>query len=442
MPEKQLPKGRSQRLWQLGRLAGSVAMGALGESARQLGRGERPSLRDSVLSTRNLTKVRDRLSEMRGAAMKVGQLISMESGEVLPAEFAELFSKLREDAHFMPLGEVAKLLKAEWGEQWDQKFERFNFQPIAAASIGQVHRASTRDGHDMAIKLQYPGVRESIDSDINNVAMLLNWSGLLPDGIDLKPLLDDAKRQLHAEADYRLEADMLKQFADLVGDDERFQLPKVIDAFSSENILAMEFLDGEAIESLEDAKADERNRVAQLLLELGLREVFEWGLVQTDPNFANYRYQPNTRRLQLLDFGASRAYTPERLSHLKQLLGAGLNDQTEALESAAHGMGYLSGDEPDAHRLGMLDLLHGAFEPLRSEHYDFARTDLAKRMSERVITLRNTHEFTLLPPSDVLFLHRKLGGLYLLMRRLRAQLPVRQIVEDTLNAQLGRVSHA
>ena len=429
MAQKSLPAGRLGRLWQMGRLASGVAGGAIGEGARQLGRGQRPGLQQMLLTPANLTRIRDRLSEMRGAAMKVGQLISMESGELLPPELSGLFEQLREQAHPMPLGEVNQVLKGAWGEGWDTKFKRFNFTPLAAASIGQVHEAITNQGKRLAVKLQYPGVKRSIDSDIDNVSLLLRWSGLIPETLDLRPLLDEAKQQLHNEADYQAEAEMLTRFAGLVADEARVKVPRVEPELSTENVLAMQFLEGLPIDAVAEQSREERKRVALVLLEIALREVFEWGLVQTDPNFANYRYDPLTGQVQLLDFGACRHYSEDRRDALLKLLKAGLADDQAMMLDAAIDVGYLQADTPDAHREGMAELLLGALEPLRSERFAFGQSDLARRMSARVMELRRDRQFLMLPPPDVLFLHRKLGGLYLLLTRLQVTLPVRYEIE-------------
>jgi len=440
MREKNLPSGRVQRLWQLGRLAGGVAVGAVGAGLRQRGRGE--GVAQLLLTPDNLVRIRDRLSEMRGAAMKVGQLLSMESGELLPAELTALFDQLREEAHFLPLGEVARELDLAWGKGWDRDFRQFNFTPVAAASIGQVHQATTRDGRNLALKLQYPGVRKSIDSDIDNVAMLLRWSGLLPAGLDVGPLMAEAKEQLHRETDYLAEAGMLQRFAALLENDERVRVPGVATDYCAENVLAMDYLQGEPIEVLLEQPRGERNRVAGVLLELALREVFEWRLVQTDPNFANFRYDRAQRSVHLLDFGATREYSEARQSGLLQLLQAGLCQDRGALLEAAVQVGYLHPGAPAAHADGVAELLLAALEPLAQQEYDFAGSDLAKRMSERVIRLRSEEQFMLLPPPDVLFLHRKLAGLYLLFHRLRATLPVRHLAEAVLETAIPAAQDA
>ncbi len=433
--QRRVPQSRLGRLAQLGRLAGGIAGGALSEGARQIGQGRRPSVGDLLITPGNAKRLADRLAEMRGAAMKVGQMLSMESGELMPPELSQALSRLRESAHSMPLGQIAGVLEQAWGKGWDGNFRRFSFTPLAAASIGQVHRAELKDGRDLAIKIQYPGIRRSIDSDVDNVATLLSLISVLPEEIDLGPLLAEAKRQLHIEADYRQEADYLRRFTARLGDDPRFEAPQVIDELSCNEVLAMSFLDGDPIESLTDRSASIRNETGAALLELALTEVLDWGLVQTDPNFANYRYQNATGRIQLLDFGATRTYSGAWRGAFHRLLQAGIDGEDSDLVEAAIEVGYLQADDPAAYRTGIVELLRAATEPVRSgEDYDFGRTDLARRMSDIAMRLRLQEKFGRLPPPEMLFLHRKLGGTYLLLTRLRARVPVRGLMATHLKA--------
>ena len=324
----------------------------------------------------------------------------------------------------MPLIQLKPVLDAAWGPDWEKRFSHFSYQPVAAASIGQVHEAITLDGQRLAVKIQYPGIRDSIDSDVNNVASLLKLFHLIPDTIDFAPLLAEAQQQLHQEADYVREAEWLTRFAARLDGHPDFEVPTVVAALTTPHVLAMRYLEGRPIEDLEHADAAERNRVATALFALSLREVFDWGLVQTDPNFANFRYAPDGR-IQLLDFGAARLYPPARRAAFRALVKAGVEGAPVAIEQAAIRVGYLDRADPAAYRAGVVDLIRTAFEPARSgEEYDFGRSDLARRASAQVLDLRFKQRFNRLPPPDILFLHRKLGGLYLLFKRLRAILPV------------------
>lgn len=402
-----------------------LAAGMLAEGARRVSRGDRAALHDLLLTPDNAARLADKLSRMRGAAMKVGQLLSMEAGELLPAEFSAVLARLREDAHVMSVGQVAQVLEAEWRVGWETRFQRFSFTPLAAASIGQVHEAVLTDGRHLAIKVQYPGVRRSIDSDVDNVAALLRLLPLLPAEADVASLLDEAKRQLHVEADYRAEARHTRQFQRLLGADANFLLPTVLEDLTTENVLAMSFVPGVPVESLAAAEPALRDRVAGLLIGLLFREFFEFGLVQTDPNFANYRYDADSGRIALLDFGATRAYAPERMAELRGLLTAAYRQDVTALEAAATSMGYLASSDPPARRRAVAELFLLACEPARhAGPYDFGRSDLGTRLRDSGYALGFEQGHWRPPPADLIFLHRKLAGLFLLCARLRARVDV------------------
>jgi predicted unusual protein kinase regulating ubiquinone biosynthesis (AarF/ABC1/UbiB family) len=409
----------------LGGLAVGLAGGILAEGARRLAKGELPEARDLLFTPANAARLSDRLSRLRGAAMKVGQLMSMEAGDLLPAEFTAVLAHLREDAHFMPIGQLADLLENEWGAGWEHRFERFFFTPLAAASIGQVHEARLKDGRRLAIKIQYPGVRRSIDSDVDNVAALLRLLPILPAGVRFDPLLEEAKRQLHEEANYRREAEHIRQFSSLLGGDPDFLLPEVLDELTTENVLAMSFVPGVPVETLADADPSLRDRVAELLVGLLFREFFDFGLVQTDPNFANYRYDADSERIALLDFGATRIYSAERMAQLRSLMGAAVAGDVRGVESAATTMGYLGGTDPLPRRRAVCELFILASEPARQPGpYDFGRSDLAVRLRDSSYVLGFEQGHWQAPPADLIFLHRKLAGLFLLCARLRAKVNV------------------
>jgi predicted unusual protein kinase regulating ubiquinone biosynthesis (AarF/ABC1/UbiB family) len=417
-----VPGGRWSRLARLGSLAGGVAGGMIAEGARQLAQGKRPALGDLILTPGNARRVADQLAQLRGAAMKVGQLLSMDAGDLLPGELQEILSRLRSEAKAMPMSQLVAVLERSWGAGWDRHFERFSFTPLAAASIGQVHAARTRDGRQLAIKVQYPGIRQSIDSDVDNVATLMRLSGLLPKTFDIDPLLVEAKRQLHAEADYLSEGGWLQHYARLLADSPDFLLPGVHEDFTTENILAMCFVDGVAIESLVSAPATERDRVVGLLFSLLFREIFEFQVIQTDPNFANYRYQPASGKIVLLDFGATRAYAPETVVAYRRLMAGAMAGDRSSVDHAAAAIGYFQADIQDRHRQAVIDIFMLAAEPLRhTGAYDFGQSTLATRIRDAGLVLGMDRDCWHTPPVDALFLHRKLGGLY----RKRSTLPHR-----------------
>lgn len=432
--ERNVPRSRLNRLTQLGKLAGGVAGGMLSEGVRQLSRGNKPAMGDLLLTPANARRVADRLAEMRGAAMKVGQLLSMETGEFLPPELTQILSRLRKDAYSMPLGQVADVLSTAWGDGWQQQFSRFSFTPLAAASIGQVHEATLKTGEKLAIKIQYPGVRESIDSDVDNVATLLRFTNLVPAGIEFSALLDEAKSQLHKEANYEQEAEYMARFGGFLKEDSRFEVPTIVPELTGPNVLAMSFMDGAPLETAESQPQPERDRVAAALLDLSMRELFEWGWLQSDPNFANFLYNAETKKIQLLDFGATREIPADRRNQFRALLTAAQAHDHQAILDTAYTIGYAEPADPLIYREGIGQLISTACTPLTEPHnYDFSTSQLANEVADVAWELRVKEKFGRLPPPDVLFLHRRLGGLYLVFARLGARLAVREQVSPYLD---------
>ena len=433
-----IPSSRAARLGAFGRLAGGVASGMLGEGARRLARGERPRMRDLVLTPGNVGQLADRLSHLRGAAMKLGQMISMDAGDLLPPELAAILAQLRSQAHRMPPEQLRRVLDSEWGPDWRRRFARFNATPIAAASIGQVHRATLPDGRELAIKVQYPGVRESIDSDVDNVATLLRVSGVLPRELDLAPLLTEAKRQLHEEADYEREAAQMTRFADWLDGHADYVVPRPLPELTTARVLAMDFIDGIPIEALADAPQEQRDAAMRDLMALVLREMFEFGAMQTDPNFANYRFQPDTGRLVLLDFGAARDVDPATAQGYRSLLSAGLSGDRDAVREAARAAGFLGEAAVTRHRPlvdRMIDIV--VTEMNRPGPFDFGDRGFVEVLREQGMEMAADRSTWHIPPVETLFVQRKVSGTALLAARLEARVDVRKLVRPYLEEGAG-----
>lgn len=428
-----VPSGRLSRFGQFGRLAGGVAGGMLAEGARRLADGDRPRMRDMLLTPGNVNRIADRLSHLRGAAMKLGQMISMDAGEMLPPELAEIMARLRQNAHRMPPQQLQQVLNREWGKDWRPRFARFNASPIAAASIGQVHRAQTRDGRDLAIKVQYPGVRQSIGADVDNVAGLLRMTGLLPNELDIAPLLAAAKQQLEEEADYLREGGQMALFATLLADAPDYVVPALDDEFTTGEVLAMSFVEGQPIEDLVDAPQDTRDAAVRSLIALVLRELFEFGVMQTDPNFANYRYQPDSGRLVLLDFGASRPVAPETSTGYRALLSAVVAADRDRVRDAALAAGFIGAGAIAHHRPRidrMIDVIIAVLN--RPGPFDFGDRGFVEVLREQGIAVASDQGAWHIPPPEMLFVQRKISGTALLAARLKARIDIRAMLEPYL----------
>ena len=431
--QRPVPSGRVERFGQFGRLAAGVAGGMIAEGARRLAAGERPRMGDLLLTPANVGKLADRLSHLRGAAMKLGQMISMDAGDFLPEELSQVLARLRDNAHHMPPQQLQQVLAAQWGKDWRTRFQRFEPRPIAAASIGQVHRAMTHDGRLLAIKVQYPGVRKSIDADVDNVATLLRLSGVLPRELDIAPLLAEAKRQLAEETDYAREGAQMSLFGELLADDPSIVVPVLDQEFSTGSVLAMSYIEGDPIESLEGASQDRRDAVMTSLIRLVLREMFEFGVMQTDPNFANYRYQPDTGRLVLLDFGAARALAGATVAGYRQLLQAGLDQDRPKLRDAALAAGFIGsgaidgyGERVDA----MIDIILGELH--RPGAFDFGDRRFVDGLRDNGLAIAADKASWHIPPADLLFVQRKISGTALLAARLEARVDIRALARAAL----------
>jgi predicted unusual protein kinase regulating ubiquinone biosynthesis (AarF/ABC1/UbiB family) len=274
--------------------------------------------------------------------MKLGQMLSMDSGLALPPEFSAPLAQLQANAPAMPPAQLKQVLAQAWGADWLSRFQRFDVRPIAAASIGQVHRGVTRDGRDLAIKVQFPGIARSIDSDIATLGRLMRLPGVMPRDVDIAPFLEAARAQLHDEADYQREARALARFRTALGDG--FIVPAVADDLTTPQVLAMDFIDSQPIDTLGEQPQAVRDTAMAQLVQLTLREVFELGQMQTDPNFANYRLAPDGR-IVLLDFGATRDIAPEDAGNYRALLRAMLAKDRTAMSDLMQRIGYFRGDD-------------------------------------------------------------------------------------------------
>ena len=431
-----VPQGRKRRLLQLGLAVGEMAASAAASGLQAWARGERPSLSQLMLSPDNASRLAERLSQMRGAAMKLGQLMSMDGDAALPPQFAALLGGLRDQAHAMPPEQLAVLLTEQYGADWRQRFRHLSLQPMAAASIGQVHRAETHAGQVLALKIQYPGVRASIDSDVDNLALLARTPGLLPTGLDIAALLARVRAQLHQETDYAAEARAASLYRRRLGHDPVLRVPLVRRAHCSPLILATDFAPGVPVDQLARLGLSQavRDRVATALCRLVLRELFEMRLVQTDPNFGNYLYDNPSGQVWLLDFGATEAVDPARAAQLGRVARALHDDDGPALRRAALTAGYVADADPPAQADGVLAMLHLAGEPLRHHGpYDFAASGLSKRAFDRGRAQFFGDGFARTPPPDLVFVQRKIVGTFLLCARLQARVDLRAVLAEWLD---------
>jgi predicted unusual protein kinase regulating ubiquinone biosynthesis (AarF/ABC1/UbiB family) len=421
--ERKVPSGRIARFAKLGGLASAVAGNIVKGATKQILSGQRPSLTQSLLNIDNAISITTRLAHMRGAAMKIGQLLSMDAGELLPAEWEPILSRLRQEADPMPKAQLIKTLETSWSKDWHQKFSYFSFAPIASASIGQVHRATLKDGRQLAIKVQYPGVRESIDSDIDNVMSLLKLSGVLPKNIDLTSLLADAKIQLKNEANYLQEAEFLNAYRVNLRNDPRFIVPFVVDDLTDQNVLAMEYIEGSPITDISTMSTGIVDLVCTQLMHLTYEELFTHKLMQSDPNFANFLYQSDTQKIVLLDFGACRHISQHTSAHYLAMADAMQRQDTNDMRSALYSLGLVDNNMSAAAIDTVLKACFEASDCLQSDTgYNLKKQQLIKRIQEISMPLVTDKTAAASPIFEVALVNRKITGIILLANKLGATL--------------------
>jgi predicted unusual protein kinase regulating ubiquinone biosynthesis (AarF/ABC1/UbiB family) len=417
----------------LGLAATEMAVGGAVEGLRRMTSGSDAAAGATsvFLTSGNAKRLAQRLAHLRGAAMKIGQLLSLESGDFVPKEIAEALAILRASATPMPRRQLRGVLGREWGKGWEARFAELDEEPIAAASIGQVHRARTRDGRDLALKVQYPGIARSIDSDVDHAMTLVKLARFLPGGYDLDPIVAEAKRQLHQEADYLAEARFLTRYRRLFGDEPGVVVPLVHDDFTTKRILAMDYVEGEPLAALADEGVSQRMRdeIGAKIERLLFRELFELGLMQTDPNFANYLWQRRTHRLVLLDFGSTREFPRAMVEKYRRTCRAILAHDRDGIRDGAFAIGYLAPDDSPAMIEAAIDVIQLVCEPLvHRGPYDFAASDLPSRAAAQGMELIFKQGLIRPPPPETTFLHRKLAGAFFLCAHIRARVDVNALI--------------
>ncbi|KAF1362079.1 ubiquinone biosynthesis protein coq-8 [Lizonia empirigonia] len=441
--ESRVPSSRFGRLWQYAGLGTSMALGAVGEGLRRATGTAAATGGSLMLSPGNLEILVAKLSRMRGAALKLGQMISFQDSKMLPPQIQEVLQRVQDSADYMPAWQRDKVLSTNLGSKWRELFESFEDIPIAAASIGQVHKAVLKStGLPVAVKIQYPGVASSIDSDLNNLSILLTASRILPRGLFLDKTIANARTELGWECDYTREAECQTRFRDLVADDtDVFTVPKVFTEASGPTVLTAEMMSGVGVAKLKNLTQDQRDWIGTQILRLCLREIVEFKFMQTDPNWTNFLFNAKAKKIELLDFGASREYPDEFVEpYIKVLIAASKEDRS-AIRDLSIELGYLTGAESTAMLNAHIDSVLTLAEPFKSSGpavYDFRDQTITDRVRDLIPVM--VKERLAPPPEETYSLHRKLSGAFLLCARLGSRVPCRELFEQAIKTYQGKAN--
>ncbi|CAH4038562.1 unnamed protein product [Pieris brassicae] len=429
-----VPSSRIGRMISFGSLAAGLGVGTVAQYARntlQSVTGKTDDTVNAFLSPANAERIVDTLCKVRGAALKLGQLLSIQDESMIPSDLQKIFERVRQSADFMPTWQVEKVMLSQLGADWRSRVQYFEEKPFAAASIGQVHLALLHSGREVAMKVQYPGVAKGINSDIDNLVGVLKVWNLFPKGMFIDNIVEVAKKELAWEVDYMREAECTRKFKRLLAPFPEYYVPDVIDDLCAPEVMTTELIEGQPIDKLFNADLETRMDIAYKIMQLCLREMFVLRCMQTDPNWANFFYNTNTKQVILLDFGATREYSKDFMDQYIEIIHAASEGDRDAILRMSREMKFLTGYESKIMEETHVDtvmIMGEIFTTASTDGFDFGSQNTTKRIQSLVPTIL-THRLCP-PPEEIYSLHRKLSGVFLLCSKLKVKMNCRDMFQD------------
>ncbi|MCQ8896123.1 AarF/ABC1/UbiB kinase family protein [Limnobacter humi] len=414
-------------------------------------RGESKDQANRDFYRQQARELADELGRLKGSVMKAGQMLSLYGQYFLPEEAVEVLASLQDNTPAVSWSFVEPQLIQALGHGVIQKLH-IERKPIAAASLGQAHKATVKaTGETVVVKIQYPGVADAIDTDIRTLSRLIAATRMAPKALDLTPVFHELRDMLVRECDYVQEKAFTDTFSQQLATDARFIVPKVYPEFCAQRVLTTRYEPGYSVSSpqVQALSQARRNKLAQAFVDLFVTEFFDWKLVQTDPHFGNYRIRIDPAgehdQIVTLDFGATRPFEPQFVdSYAKIVRGSLLRDRAEIAEGVLE-IGLMDANTPQSVLEGFGDLTELIVEPFRKpfspgvpEHlytpggaYCFGPSDLPARVGQTAALKMMSKHFKI-PPQEIIFLHRRIGGVLVTLRTLRAELRLHELLKPYL----------
>ena len=391
---------------------------------------KRPDLKSALISKKNVTATVDTLKNLRGAAMKFGQLLSLDETVILSPDLAAIFAQLQSSGYSMTPSQLKKVLNHNWGDDWLKHFKYFDVRPFAAASIGQVHKATLKSGEVVAIKVQFPGVKQSIDSDLATLKFIMKTSGMLPENFPLEHYLSQCGDLLKRETNYELEAENINLFSGFLNGSKVIHVPKVYNKLSTDQTLTMSFLEGRELSNIMEFDQSARDEISLNLIELLFNEIFNFKMVQTDPNLANFLLTRGGKSICILDFGACCRVSEDTYRLYKELLSVALSLDLNCIKSFLQEKNFIPQETSMAGTKFLENIISVTINELsKDETFDFQKSKVFQLIVQENLNLY----FDLMPSSvlgsDFIFIQRKIFGLILFFRSIGTKLPLLKILK-------------
>ena len=395
---------------------------------------KRPDLKSALISKKNVTATVDTLKNLRGAAMKFGQLLSLDETVILSPDLAAIFAQLQSSGYSMTPSQLKKVLNHNWGDDWLKDFKYFDVRPFAAASIGQVHKATLKSGEVVAIKVQFPGVKQSIDSDLATLKFIMKTFGMLPENFPLEHYLSQCGDLLKRETNYELEAENINLFSGFLNGSKVIHVPKVYNKLSTDQTLTMSFLEGRELSNITEFDQSARDEISLNLIELLFNEIFNFKMVQTDPNLANFLLTRGGKSICILDFGACCRVSEETYRLNKELLSVVLSLDLNCIKSFLQEKNFIPQETSMAGTKFLENIISVTINELsKDETFDFQKSKVFQLIVQENLNLY----FDLMPSSvlgsDFIFIQRKIFGLILFFRSIGTKLPLLKILKHQAN---------
>jgi predicted unusual protein kinase regulating ubiquinone biosynthesis (AarF/ABC1/UbiB family) len=409
------PSSRLARLRRLAGLGAQLGSDALARSVKRLAGAE-----PSRLSEGAAERLVQTLGDLKGAAMKLGQAASMDP-DLFPPEVRALLARLYNEAPPMPFERVAAVLEEELGGTPEELFAVFDRVPMAAASLGQVHRARLHDGREVVVKVQYPGIDQALRSDIENLGLVVKTMALAHRALDGRQYFHELAEELAHELDYSREGRLAREFARASAALADVVVPEIVDERTSSRVLTMQYLPGQTLKAFLASRPDnaERLRVSGLLIRAIHGAFLVDGTVHADPHPGNFLVMPDGR-LGVLDFGSVKRFSRAFFEGHRDVFRRVLEDEPIDVVALVRKVGFRVELPEDEARPLLEELLHVAGRAVRTVDYDFA-SDTIVTETRRLVARHAGQLLRIRPPPEGVMFIRAFGGLHQNLRLLGAR---------------------